>query len=124
MRGPLAVLAAFFDRLGCYVPAATVAGFAFSPLTAASVPELNAAIAHLRDVLGDQVYESLAREGEKMPTAAMATYEIRPNRPSPNRTEHSLEIEEACGGHDPASVESVLRHPRDAEQPTPERPSG
>ncbi len=63
----------FFDRLGRYEPAATIAGFAFSPLTAA-LPELSTAIAHLRDVLGDQTYESLARKGETMTTAAMATY--------------------------------------------------
>ena len=31
-------------------------------------------IAHLRDVLGDQTYESLARKGEAMTTAAMVTY--------------------------------------------------
>ena len=70
----LAVLAALFDRLGRYEPAATIAGFAFSPLTAAAVPEISTAIAHLRDVLGDQTYESLARKGETMTTAAMATY--------------------------------------------------
>jgi Protein of unknown function (DUF3024) len=35
---------------------------------------LTTAIAHLRDVLGDQAYESLARKGETMTTAAMATY--------------------------------------------------
>ena len=35
---------------------------------------LGTAIAHLRDVLGDPAYESLARAGEKMTTAAMATY--------------------------------------------------
>lgn len=29
---------------------------------------------HLRDVVGDRTYESLARAGEKMTTAAMATY--------------------------------------------------
>ena len=29
---------------------------------------------HLREVLGDQNYESLARKGELMTTAAMATY--------------------------------------------------
>ncbi len=74
MRSPLAILAAFFDRLGRYEPAATIAGFAFSPLTAAAFPEINTAIAHLRDVLGDQTYESLARKGETMTTAAMATY--------------------------------------------------
>ena len=79
MRVPLAVLAALFDRLGRYEPAATIAGFALSPLTAVGVPEINTAITHLRDVgnrdvLGDQTYESLARKGETMTTAAMATY--------------------------------------------------
>jgi hypothetical protein len=47
---PLAVLAAFFDRLGRDEPAAIIAGFAFSPLTSASYPELSTAIAHLREV--------------------------------------------------------------------------
>ena len=37
-------------------------------------PESAAAITHLRDVLGDQTYESLARKGETMTTAAMVTY--------------------------------------------------
>jgi tetratricopeptide (TPR) repeat protein len=70
----LAVLAALFDRLGRHEPAATIAGFSFSPLTAVWIPELDTAIAHLRGVLGDQTYESLARKGELMTTAAMATY--------------------------------------------------
>ena len=74
IRGPLAILAAFFDRLERYEPAATIAGFAVSPLTAAIEPELSTAITHLRDVLGDQTYESLARKGESMTPAAMATY--------------------------------------------------
>jgi predicted ATPase len=73
VRSALAILAAFFDRLGRYEPAATIAGFALSPLTA-MVPELSTAITHLRDILGDQTYESLARKGETMSTAAMATY--------------------------------------------------
>jgi len=30
--------------------------------------------AHLRDVLGDQIYDSLAHEGATMTTADMATY--------------------------------------------------
>jgi hypothetical protein len=71
---PLAVLAALFDRIGRYEPAATIAGFAVSPYTAAGVPELSTAIVHLRDVLGEQTYESLARKGETMTTAAIATY--------------------------------------------------
>jgi len=74
IRGPLAVLAALFDRLGRYEPAATIAGFALSPFSAAAFPEITTAITHLRDVLGDQTYESLARKGEAMTTAAMVTY--------------------------------------------------
>jgi hypothetical protein len=70
----LALLAALFDRLGRHEPAATIAGFSFSPLTAVWIPELDTAIAHLRGVLGDQTYESLARKGELMTTAAMAAY--------------------------------------------------
>jgi len=74
IRFPLAVLAAFLDRLGRDEPAATIAGFAFSPLTATANPEFTTAIADLRDVLGNQTYESLARRGETMTTAAMVTY--------------------------------------------------
>ena len=53
---------------------ATIAGFALSPFAAAGVPGITTTIAHLREVLGDQTYESLARKGETMTTAAMATY--------------------------------------------------
>ena len=44
-------------------------GFACNP-----ADRLQPAIAHLREVLGDQTYESLARKGETMTTAAMVTY--------------------------------------------------
>ena len=74
IRAPLAILAALFDRLGRYEPAATVAGCTLNPLVAAAFPELTTAITHLRDVLGEKTYESLARKGETMTTAAMATY--------------------------------------------------
>ena len=74
IRVPLAILAVLFDRVGRYEPAATIAGFALSPLAASAVPQLSRAITHLRDVLGDQTYESLARKGETMTTAAMVTY--------------------------------------------------
>jgi predicted ATPase len=70
----LAILAALFYRLGRHESAATIAGFALSPFTSTFVPELNTAITHLRDVLGAATYESLARKGETMTTAAMATY--------------------------------------------------
>jgi len=70
----LAILTALFDRLGRYEPAATIAGFAVSPLTSTAMPEFNTALTHLRDVLGDQTYESLARKGEVMTTAEMVAY--------------------------------------------------
>jgi predicted ATPase len=71
---PLAVLVTLFDRLGRYESAATITGFALNPLTELTTPEISTAITHLRDVLGDQAYESLARKGETMTTTAMATY--------------------------------------------------
>jgi hypothetical protein len=74
IRVPMAVLAALFDRLGRYEPAATIAGFALSQFSASAIPEITTVIAHLRDILGDQTYESLARKGETMTTAAMVTY--------------------------------------------------
>ena len=74
IRVPLAILAVLFDRLGRYEPAATIAGFALSPIAAAGVPEITTAITHLRDVLGVATYESLARKGETMTAADMATY--------------------------------------------------
>jgi len=37
-------------------------------------PTSTQAITHLRNVLGDQTYESLARKGETMTTPAVVTY--------------------------------------------------
>jgi hypothetical protein len=74
IRIPLAVFATLLDRLGRHEPAATIAGFVFGTLTTSWIPELTTAIAHVREVLGDQTYESLAGKGETMTTAAMATY--------------------------------------------------
>ena len=54
--------------------AATIAGFAFRPITAASFPELSVTIAHVREVLGNGVYESLAQAGSNMTATAMANY--------------------------------------------------
>ena len=64
----------FSARLERYEPAATIAGFALSPLAVTGVPEITTAITHLRDVLGEATYESLALKGETMTTAAMVTY--------------------------------------------------
>jgi tetratricopeptide (TPR) repeat protein len=73
-RTPLAVLVVFLDRRGHHEAAATIAGFALTPFTATLFPEITTSITHLREVLGDQTYEQLARKGETMTTAAMVTY--------------------------------------------------
>ena len=74
IRSALATLAVVLDRLGRLEPEATIAGFAFSPLTASAFPQLSTAITHLRDALGEAAYETLAHKGETMTTAAMVTY--------------------------------------------------
>jgi hypothetical protein len=76
LRTPLGFLATFFDRLGRYEPAATIAGFVVSsPLAVLPVmAEFGTATAHLRNVLGEATYESLARKGETMTTAEIVTY--------------------------------------------------
>jgi hypothetical protein len=76
MPTPLAILAAFFDRLRHYEPAATIGGFAANPLTRIAYPEFSSAITHLREVLGDEAYGSLAHAGENMTNAAMAKYAL------------------------------------------------
>ena len=74
IQNPLAVLAALFDRLGRHRQAAIVTGFALSDMVRAGYPQIEVIIAHLREVVGDQTYESLAREGETMTAAAIVTY--------------------------------------------------
>jgi tetratricopeptide (TPR) repeat protein len=75
VHSPLAILATFLDRLGRYEPAATIAAFAtVNPMTTTTLPELGTAITHLRAVLGEATYESLAHKGEAMTTAAMVNY--------------------------------------------------
>jgi hypothetical protein len=76
IRTLLGILAAFFNRLGRYELAATIAGFGVTSPVAAlpAMAEFRTAIAHLRNLLGEATYESLARKGESMTTAAMVAY--------------------------------------------------
>ena len=76
MPQPLAVLAAYLDRLGYHEPAATISGFAMSPFARNYYPEFRSAIAHLRGVLGEGAYESFARSGLQMTDSAMANYAL------------------------------------------------
>jgi predicted ATPase len=74
IRNPMAMLATLLDRLGRHESAATIAGFAYSPLTASGSSTIGATITHLRAILGDHAYETLARKGKAMSIAAMTSY--------------------------------------------------
>jgi predicted ATPase/class 3 adenylate cyclase len=76
VSGPIGVLAALLDRLGHYESAATISGFASAAVAQATWAEINAAIAHLREVLGDAAYESCAGAGAAMSNADRATYAL------------------------------------------------
>ena len=75
MNTTLVILAVVLDRLGHYESSATISGgSARNPFTTAFIPEFNTAITHLRDVLANQTYDSLAHTGANMTTAVMVTY--------------------------------------------------
>lgn len=74
MPSPLAILAAFLDRLGHNEAGAVISRFAFNPLTKSAFPEFPAAVDHLREVLGIDTYEALAARGAAMTNAEMAKY--------------------------------------------------
>ena len=74
VRTPLAILSSFLNRMERYEPAATLSGFSLSPMALAAAPELTPTIDNLREVLGHQTYDSLARRGDAMTMAAIAAY--------------------------------------------------
>jgi hypothetical protein len=74
LRNPLAILAVILDDLGQHEQAATISGFAATAWTRTVYPRINTSIAHLRDVLGRESYESLARKGETMTIATVVAY--------------------------------------------------
>jgi predicted ATPase len=75
-RSPLAILAGLLNRLGHYVPAATIAEFAANDLTRVAFPEIASTIVNLGETLGDDHYESLARVGKAMTNAEMSNYAL------------------------------------------------
>jgi hypothetical protein len=76
LTSPLASLAALLNRLDRCEPAATIAGFVANPLVFTTFPEVEGVITHLRDVLGDHAYDSLAHAGSRMTHAEMANYAL------------------------------------------------
>jgi hypothetical protein len=99
MVSPLGVLAAHFDRIGQYEAAATIVGFAATAFALATFPEITATIAHLREVLGDNIYESLAHNGEKMTNSMHLSRSTEHGRNfCPTEKTHKPPTRRACGG--------------------------
>jgi predicted ATPase len=69
-----AVLAGLLDRLGYYEAAATLSASGANAFARATYPELLGTIEHLRQVLGDETYESHLRAGESMTSATLVAY--------------------------------------------------
>jgi predicted ATPase len=76
LQYPMPILAALFDRVGRHEQAATICGFVGTDMARAAYPQIDATIAHLRRILDEQTYESLAHAGKSMTNAAMATYAL------------------------------------------------
>jgi hypothetical protein len=68
------MIAILLDRFGRYDAAATLMGFGDVPSSRLVFPEVDSAIAHLREVLGHQTYESFVRAGAGMTTATVVAY--------------------------------------------------
>jgi ATP/maltotriose-dependent transcriptional regulator MalT len=73
---PMAVLAHYFDRTGDYETSAILSGFAKTSYATTYFPEIEPAITHLRDVLGEDTYASLADRGAAMTNPAIVKYAL------------------------------------------------
>jgi hypothetical protein len=71
---PMAVLAQLFDRIGSYEPAAMLSGFAETSFATSYFQDTVVTITHLREVLGDEAYATLADRGRSMTSSAFAKY--------------------------------------------------
>jgi len=76
VSGPVGILVVLLDELGQYEQAATISGFSDSPVSGVYNPLIGSAHTHLRQVLGDERFETLAHSGAKMTNSAMAGYAL------------------------------------------------
>jgi hypothetical protein len=76
LRSPLASLVVCLDRMSQHEAAATIASSAATSMTVAVVPALPTAIAHLRQVLGDQRFDMLASRGAALDHNDLVVYAI------------------------------------------------
>ncbi|MFG1934159.1 ATP-binding protein [Mycobacterium sp. NPDC048908] len=70
----LAVLSGLFDRLQQYEAAAILSACGTNPFAVSTYPELQGTIGHLREVLGDDTYESFRSIGEAKTDAALIAF--------------------------------------------------
>lgn len=64
----------FLDGLGYHDAAATLSDFAVDSFVLFTIPAVRSTEARLREILGDESYESLTRNGKSMSIAAIAAY--------------------------------------------------
>jgi predicted ATPase len=76
VSGAMGVLAALLDRFERYEAAATLSVFAEVPVARGTYPEIDITIAHLREVLGDEAFESLGRTGVAMSNTDVAKFAL------------------------------------------------
>ncbi len=76
LHSPLANLAGLLHQLGHHEAAATIADFADDTLSRMAFSEIAMTIARLRELLGDDHYETLARVGMSMSNAEMSNYAV------------------------------------------------
>ncbi|OBK74704.1 adenylate/guanylate cyclase domain-containing protein [Mycobacterium sp. 1274761.0] len=74
VTGPLSMIAVLLARFESYEAAATIMGCGDMRSSRLVFPEVDSAVVHLREVLGDQTYESLTRRGAAMTTPVMVAY--------------------------------------------------
>ena len=92
---PLASLGALFERLGLTEPAATVFGFAATPFTLASLPEIGDAVSRVRRCAWRRGLQLLGSRGRSDVPLRSRRVRLRADRPRPGRT--------PAGGHLPMS---------------------
>jgi hypothetical protein len=76
MVSPLGVLATRLDQIGLYEAASTLTGFAATAFARTSYPQIADTITHLREVFGNETYESFAAAGADMTNAGVAAYAL------------------------------------------------
>jgi hypothetical protein len=74
LRHILAIFAVILNRFGRFEAGATVAGFAVTPFTNATFPEMSALAGNLREMLGEGSFDELTAVGASMTATSILEY--------------------------------------------------